>query len=190
MVQAICIKNCEGINKGEIVKAWQVWGRVHFYKGFRVGINLTKQKFEEHFTGFNSYYIVEKLPQKRRFRKPKQVYLRVDFRGISKTLLVELYNHVFSYIELIKQVNKELILTFNFSIVSTLEKLEFLYSSLPEQKFHEAIKEAEKVFIGIYNTALSLEAQALPKETDYNRLLAEFKQDTSIISSFFDELNR
>ena len=104
--------------------------------------------------------------------------------------MVELYNHVFSYIELIKQVNKELIFTFNYSIVSTLEKLEFLFNTLPNDQFIEAVKDAEQVFLGIYKTALSLEVEALPKQTDYNQLLENFKQENMILGTFFDELNK
>lgn len=190
MVRAICIKSCEAANKGDVVKAWKRFGKVYFFRGIKQRSKMLPERFEEHFTGFKNYYIVDKAPVKRRFRKPKPSILRVEFRGVTETVLVELYNHVFSYIELIKQVNKELIFTFNYSIVSTLEKLEFLFNTLPNDQFIEAVKDAEQVFLGIYKTALSLEVEALPKQTDYNQLLENFKQENMILGTFFDELNK
>ncbi len=190
MVRAICIKSCQGANKGDVVKAWKRFGNVYFFRGIKQRSKMQPEQFEEYFTGFKNYYIVDKAPVKRRFRKPKPGILRVEFRGITETVLVELYNHVFSYIELTKQVNKELIFTFNYSIVSTLEKLEFLFNTLPHDQFIEAVKDAEQVFLGIYKTALSLEVEALPKQADYNQLLENFKQENMILGTFFDELNK
>ena len=101
--------------------------------------------------------------------------MRIEFKDISDRLLVDLYNYIFSYLELTKQISPELIQTFNYSIVSTLEKLEFLYTVLPETKYLEAIKDAEQVFAGIYKTAISIELETLPKMEDYNQLLENFK---------------
>jgi len=189
MFWAICIKKCDQFNKGEVVKAWQGFGKIYFFRGFKFGLNMSKERFEEHFTIFRNYYIVEKPPIKKRFRKPKPCYLRVEFKDISEALLVDLYNYVFSYLELTKQISPELIQSFNYSIISTLEKLEFLYTVLPEEKYLEAIKDAEQVFLGIYKTALSIELEALPKMEDYNQLLENFKQENMIIGSFFKQLN-
>lgn len=190
MFRGICIKRCDGFQKGEVVNAWQGFGtRIYFFRGFKFGLNMPAKRFEEHFMAFRNYYIVEKPPIKRRFRKPKPCYLKVEFKDISDALLVDLYNYVFSYIELTRQISPELIQTFSYSIVSTLEKLEFLYTVLPEFKFIEAIKDAEQVFLGIYKTALSIEIEALPKTEDYNQLLENFKQENMILGSFFKQLN-
>lgn len=190
MFRAICIKRCDGFQKGEVVKAWQGFGNIYFFRGLKFGLNMSIKRFEEHFTVFRNYYIVEKIPVKRRFRKPKQSYLRIEFKDISDRLLVDLYNYIFSYLELTKQISPELIQTFNYSIVSTLEKLEFLYTVLPETKYLEAIKDAEQVFAGIYKTAISIELETLPKMEDYNQLLENFKQENMIIGSFFEQLNK
>lgn len=190
MFRAICIKNCDNFTKGEVVNVWQGFGKIYFFRGFKFGLNISQSRFEEHFSAFRNYYVVEKPPIKRRFRKPKATYLRVEFNNISDALLVDLYNYIFSYLELTKQINPELIQTFNYSIVSTLEKLEFLYTVLPEQKYLEAIKDAEQVFLGIYKTALSIEMEALPKMEDYNQLLENFKQENMILGSFFKEMNK
>ena len=191
MFRAICIKKCEDFRKGEIVKAWQGFGTgVHFYKGFKFSINMSQKKFTEHFMPFKSYYIIEKPPIKRRFRKPKPSFARIEFKEIPDHLLVELYNHIFSYLELTKQMSPELIQTFNYSVVSTLEKLEFLYTVLPEYKFEEAIQDASKVFEGIYKTALSIELDLLPKEEDYQQLYENFKNENEILKNFFDTLNK
>lgn len=190
MVRAICIKRCDVFQKGEVVKAWQGFGnKIYFFRRFKFGFNMPQARFEEHFVAFRNYYIVEKPPIKRRFRKPKACYLKVEFKNISDALLVDLYNNIFSYIELTRQISPELIQTFSYSIVSTLEKLEFLYTVLPEEKFLEAIKDAEQVFLGIYKTALSIEVEALSAEKDYNQLLENFKQENMIIGSFFKQLN-
>ena len=190
MFRAICIKRCDSFEKGEVVNAWQGFGKIYFFRGLKFGLNMSQKRFEEHFTAFRNYYIIEKQPIKRRFRKPKPCYLRVEFRDISDALLVDLYNYVFSYLELVKQINPELIQTFNYSIVSTLEKLEFLYTVLPELKYLEAIKDTQQVFLGIYKTALSIELETLPKMEDYNQLLENFKQENMILGSFFKELNK
>ena len=190
MVRAICIKRCDVFQKGEVVKAWQGFGnKIYFFRRFKFGFNMPQARFEEHFVAFRNYYIVEKPPIKRRIRKPKACYLKVEFKNISDALLVDLYNNIFSYIELTRQISPELIQTFSYSIVSTLEKLEFLYTVLPEEKFLEAIKDAEQVFLGIYKTALSIEVEALSAEKDYNQLLENFKQENMIIGSFFKQLN-
>lgn len=190
MFRAICIKNCDNFIKGEVVNGWQGFGNIYFFKGFKFGLNMPQGRFQEHFAAFRNYYIVEKPPIKRRFRRPKPAFLRVEFNGISDDLLVDLYNYIFSYIELTKQLNPELIQTFNYSIVSTLEKLEFLYTVLPEPKYLEAVKDAEQVFLGIYKTALSIEMETLPKTADYNQLLENFKQENMILGSFFKEMNK
>lgn len=191
MFRAICIKKCDDFRKGEVVKAWQGFGtRIYFYKGFKLGLNMSQKRFEEHFAAFRNDYVVEKPPIKRRFRRPKQSFLRVEFKGISDVLLVDLYNSIFSYLELTKQISPELILTFNYSITSTLEKLEFLYTVLPEPKFIEAIKDAEQVFVGIYKTALSIELDMLPKAEDYEQLYQNFKNENEILGKFFEELNK
>lgn len=191
MFRAICIKKCEDFLKGEVVKAWQGFGTgIHFYRGLKFGVNMSQKKFEEHFVAFRNYYVIEKPPIKKRFRRPKPSFLRIEFKGISDALLVDLYNHIFSYLELTKQISPELIQTFNYSVVSTLEKLEFLYTVLPEYKFLEAIKDAEKVFEGIYKTALSIELDLLPKTENYHQLYENFKKENEILRNFFDELNK
>ncbi len=191
MFRAICIKKCDEFRKGEVVKAWQGFGtRIHFFRGFKFGFNMSQKRFEEHFTAFRNYYVVEKPPIKKRFRRPKKSYLQVEFKDISDELLVDLYNHVFSYLELIKKMSPELILTFNYSIISTLEKLEFLYTILPEPEYLEAIKDAEQVFQGIYKTALSIELDMLPKAEDYHELYENFKNENQILGKFFEELNK
>lgn len=191
MFRAICIKKCDDFRKGEVVKAWQGFGTgVHFYKGLKFSVNMSQKKFAEHFVAFRNYYIIEKPPVKRRFRRPKPSFLRIEFKDIPDALLIELYNHIFSYIELTKQISPELIQTFNYSVVSTLEKLEFLYTVLPQYKFQEAIKDAEKVFEGIYKTALSIELDLLPKAEDYQQLYENFKNENEILKNFFDTLNK
>lgn len=191
MFRAICIKKCEDFLKGEVVKAWQGFGTgIHFYRGLKFGVNMSQKKFEEHFVAFRNYYVIEKPPIKKRFRRPKPSFLRIEFKGISDALLVDLYNHIFSYLELTKQISPELIQTFNYSVVSTLEKLGFLYTVLPEYKFLEAIKDAEKVFEGIYKTALSIELDLLPKTENYHQLYENFKKENEILRNFFDELNK
>lgn len=191
MFRAICIKKCDEFRKGEVVKAWQGFGTsIHFYRGLKFGLNMSQQRFEEHFAAFRNYYIVEKPPLKKRFRRPKQSFLRVEFKDISDAMLVDLYNYVFSYLEITKQISPDLILTFNYSIVSTLEKLEFLYTVLPEPKFLEAVKDAEQVFLGIYKTALSIEMDMLPKAQDYQQLYENFKMENQILGKFFEELNK
>lgn len=191
MFRAICIKKCEDFRKGEVVKAWQGFGTgIHFYRGLKFSVNMSQKKFTEHFMAFRNYYIIEKPPVKKRFRRPKPSYLRIEFKEISDALLVDLYNHVFSYLELTKQISPELIQTFNYSVVSTLEKLEFLYTVLPEHKFLEAIKDAEQVFEGIYKTALSIELDLLPKAEDYQQLYENFKKENEILKNFFEELNK
>lgn len=191
MFRAICIKKCDTFRKGEVVKVWQGFGTsIHFYKGLKFGLNMEQKRFEEHFMVFRNYYIVEKPPVKKRFRKPQRSFLKVEFKDISDALLVDLYNYIFSYIELTRQISPELIFTFNYSIISTLEKLEFLYTVLPELKFLDAIKDAEQVFLGIYKTALSIELDALPKSEDYHELYENFKQENQILGKFFEELNK
>jgi len=61
---------------------------------------------------------------------------------------------------------------------------------LPEYKFLEAVKDAEKVFEGIYKTALSIELDLLPKAEDYQQLYENFKNENEILKNFFDELNK
>lgn len=191
MFRAICIKNRESIKKGEIVKAVQGFGPgIHYYKGCRFSLNTPTDKFNEYFVPFRNHYVVEKPPKKRLLRKPKRCFLKVEFRDISDELLVLLYNHVFSYIEYIRQISPELIQTFSYSIVSTLERLEFLYYHLPEKEFKEAIVDSEQVFLGIYKTALSIEVELIPKLQNHNELLANFKQENAILKNFYEDLNR
>lgn len=190
MLKVICIRSYRGIRKGELINAWYGFNnKVYYFKGFKLNLNMTEEDFDKHFTSFNNYYIVEKPEVKRRFRKPKKEYLRVEFRHIPERLLVELYNCVFSYIELTKQIDPGLIQNFSYSIVTTLEKLQHLYTVLPEDKFLEAIRSAEQVFKGMYKTALSIEISLIPKSEDYEQLLKQFKEDTEIVGSFFKELN-
>lgn len=192
MFRAICIKNGEKIRKGEIVKAVQGFGPgIHYYKGCRFSLNTPTEKFNEYFVPFRDHYVVEKPPKKRMFsRKPKRCFLKVEFRNIPDDMLVALYNHVFSYIELIRQVSAELVLTFSYSIVSTLERLEYLYYHLQPKDFLEAVKDSEQVFLGIYKTALSIELEMIPKLQAHNELLENFKQENAILKNFYDDLNR
>lgn len=191
MFKAICIKPYKQIRKGEIVKGVQLFnGNIMYFKGLKVEFNMLLEEFNTRFIPLRAYYIVEKPDIKRRFRRPKKDFLRVDFPEASEDVLINLYCHAFSYIELVRQIQPELILTFNYSIVSTLEKLEHLYKILPICKFNEAVIDAEQVFKGIYNTAISIEIEALPKEEDYNRLLEGFKMDNAILGRFFIELNK
>ena len=190
MFRAICIKRTENIKKGEIVKAVQGFGPgIHYYKGCRFSLNTPTEKFNECFVPFRNYYVVEKPLVKRFLRKPKKSFLKVEFKDIPDELLISLYNYVFSYIELVKQVSPELIQTFNYSIVSTLEKLEYLYYHLTQEEFLEAIKDSEQVFISIYKTALSIEVEVINKLQDHNELLANFKQENAILKNFYDDLN-
>ena len=188
--KAICIKGGEDITQGDIVKAWKGFSRMYYRKPFRFKVGMTPEEFWEHFVCLNRYYIVEKPTIKRRFRRPKKQFLRVEFPNISEEQLILLYNCVFSYIELIKQKNPELIQTFNYSIVSTLEKLEYLYGVLSSYEFREAVKDSEQVFKGIYKTAISLELQMFPENMNYNQMLESFKVDNQILGEFFKELNK
>lgn len=188
--KAICIKGGEGITQGDIVKAWKGFSLMYYRKGLRFKVGMTLEEFWEHFVCLNSYYTVEKPTIKRRFRRPKKQFLRVEFPNISEEQLILLYNCVFSYIELIKQKNPELIQTFNYSIVSTVEKLEYLYGVLSPYEFREAVKDSEQVFKGIYKTAISLELQAFPENMNYNQMLESFKVDNRILGEFFKEINK
>ncbi len=191
MFKAICIKSYNGIRKGEIINAWYGFNNnIYYFKGFKINLNMTHKEYEQHFMNFTNYYIVAKPEIKRRFRKPKQEYLRVEFRHIPQPLLVELYNCVFSYIELSKKIDPGLIQTFSYSIITTLEKLQHLYTVLPEDKFLEAVRSAEQVFKGMYKTALSIEISLLPRSEDYEQLLKQFKEDAEIVGGFFKELNK
>lgn len=188
--KAICIKGGEDITQGDIVKAWKGFSLMYYRKPFRFKVGMTPEEFWEHFVCLNPYYIVEKPTIKRRFRRPKKQFLRVEFPNISEEQLILLYNCVFSYIELIKQKNPELIQTFNYSIVSTLEKLEYLYGVLSPYEFREAVKDSEQVFKGIYKTAISLELQMFPENMNYDQMLQSFKVDNRILGEFFKELNK
>lgn len=191
MFKAICIKSYEGIRKGELINAWYgLNNKIYYFRGFKLNLSMTQETFEKHFMSFNNYYVVEKPEVKRRFRKPKKEYLRVEFRAIPEKLLIELYNNVFSYIELSKQIDPGLIQTFSYSIVTTLEKLEHLYTVLPGDKFLEAVRSAEQVFRGMYKTALSIEISIIPGEESHEQLLRQFKEDAAIVGSFFKELNK
>lgn len=192
MFRAICIKNGQKIKKGEIVKAFQGFGSgIHYYKRGRFSLNTPTEKFNEFFVPFRDHYVVEKPSKKRWFsKKPKRCFLKVEFRNIPDQLLIALYNHVFSYIELIRQVSPELVMTFSYSIVSTLERLEYLYYHLSEKEFLEAVQDSEQVFLGIYKTALSIEIEMLPKLQAHNELLENFKQENAILKNFYDDLNR
>ena len=188
--KAICIKGGEGIAQGEIVKAWKSYNRIYYRKTFRFKVSISPEKFWEHFACLNRYYIVEKPAIKRRFLRPKKQFLRVEFPNISEQQLILLYNCAFSYIELIKQKNPALIETFNYSIVSTLEKLEYLYQNISPYEFNEAVKDSEQVFKGIYKTAISLELQTFPQTMNQSQLLESFKLDNQILGEFFKELNK
>ncbi|WP_054742251.1 hypothetical protein [Cellulosilyticum ruminicola] len=190
MVKAICIKSYKGMKKGEIINAWYGFnGNVHYFKGFKPYFNILESDYKTYFTSFNNYYVVEKPEIKRRFRKPKKDYLRVEFRNISPQALVSLYNHVFSYIELTKQIDEGIVKTFSYSIVTTLEQLEQLYTILPEDKFLEAVISAEQVFKGMYKTALGIDIALMSKPENYEQLLKQFKKDVNIVGNFFNELN-
>lgn len=189
MFRAICIRGHNGIIKGEIVRVWQDFNKnVHYQKGLKIGFNIPRDEFYEHFIEFRNYYIVEKPEIKRRFRKPKKDYLRVEFRNISDEILIQIYNCAISYVELTKQVNPDLIQTFNYSIVSTLEKLEYFYRTLPTPKFIEAVTYSEQVFKGIYKTALNLDLTA--QSENYEELLKGFKGENDILATFFEQLNK
>lgn len=188
--KAICIKGGEGIAQGDIVKAWKSFNIMFYRKAFRFKVGMSPEQFWEHFVCLNRYYIVEKPTIKRRFRRPKKQFLRVEFPNISEEQLILLYNYAFSYIELIKQKNPDFIQTFNYSIVSTLEKLEYLYGVLSPYEFNEAVKDSEQVFKGIYKTAISLELQTFPQNMNYSQMLQNFKVDNQILGEFFKELNK
>lgn len=191
MFKAICIKSYKGIRKGELINAWYGFNdNIYYFRGFKIYLNMTQKEFDQYFMPFNNYYIVQKPDVKRRFRKPKKEYMRVEFKHIPQPLLVELYNCVFSYIELARQIDPGLIQTFSYSIITTLEKLEHLYTVLPGDKFLEAIRSAEQVFKGMYKTALSIDIELLPKSEDYEQLLKQFKEDAEIVGGFFKELNK
>ena len=179
--KAICIKGGEGIAQGDIVKAWKSFNIMFYRKAFRFKVGMSPEQFWEHFVCLNRYYIVE---------RPKKQFLRVEFPNISEEQLILLYNYAFSYIELIKQKNPDLIQTFNYSIVSTLEKLEYLYGVLSPYEFNEAVKDSEQVFKGIYKTAISLELQTFPQNMNYSQMLQNFKVDNQILGEFFKELNK
>ena len=162
MFRAICIRGHNGIIKGEIVRVWQDFNKnVHYQKGLKIGFNIPRDEFYEHFIEFRNYYIVEKPEIKRR---------------------------AISYVELTKQVNPDLIQTFNYSIVSTLEKLEYFYRTLPTPKFIEAVTYSEQVFKGIYKTALNLDLTA--QSENYEELLKGFKGENDILATFFEQLNK
>lgn len=191
MFQAICIKRSDTFKKGEVVKVVRGFGPgIHCYRGCRFSLNTPEEKFNECFMPFKNTFIVEKPPKKRYFRKPKKCFLKVEFKGISDEVLCELYNCAFSYIELIKRMSPELILTFSYSIASTLERLEYLYYNLPAEDFLEAVRDSEQVFAGVYKTALTIELEVIPKLQDHNELLESFKQENAILKNFYDDLNR
>lgn len=191
MFRAICIKNHDNIKKGEIVRAWQSLNmNMHYWKGMKLKRNVEETFFYKHFCVFKNSYSIEKPGVKRRFRKPKADYLNVTFKNISDDMLVLLYNCVFSYIEQVRQISPELILTFSYSIVTTLEKLEYLYKVLPPERFKEAIMHSEEVFREIYKTALGIEIESTPTAEDYEMLLKGFKADNDILVSFFNQLNK
>ncbi len=150
MFKAICIKGYGGVFQGELVKAKKGFnGNMHYYRNFRIKKTIPQEVFEEYFLPFNHYYIVEKPLKKRFLRKPKRQFMRAEFRGVDERTLIKLYSCVFSYIEMVKQKNPELIQTFNYSIVTTLEKLEYLYKVLPQSEFLVAIADSEQVFKGV-----------------------------------------
>ena len=104
--KAICIKGYEGISAGETVIAWQRNTKIYYYKGFSFKLNMPQEVFWKHFVNLNPYYVVEKPPIKRRFRRPKRQELHVHFEGISESDLICLYNCAFGYIELVKQIGR------------------------------------------------------------------------------------
>lgn len=190
MFRAICMKQYEHFEPDEIVNVFFSFGKVHIMriKGLKLSLNLTLTQFEKFFMILRNTYVVEKPPIKKRFRRPKPDYLRVEFKDIPDSLLILLYKKVFSYLERSKQLNVDIIQTFNYSIVSTLEKLEFLYNTLPEAQFIEAVEDAEQVFKGIYETAQSIENEQLSSEENYQQLLENFKQENQILGQFFKEM--
>ena len=191
MYKAICIKRYKNFNKGDMIKvAYSFGDKIYYLKGFKVGYNLSREEFETYFLSFNNYFIVAKPDLKRRFRKPKPQQLKVVFNNISEKALKELYNNVFSYIELSRQIDPGLIISFNYSIVSTLEKLQSLYTVLSEEKFIEAVRSSEQVFRGLYKTALGIDISSEATSKNYEKVLKQFQQDSDILGSFFEELNK
>lgn len=191
MFKAICIKKFSGFYSGEIVKVVKGIGpNVHFYKGCHFSLNTPKEKFEEHFLPFKNYYIVERPPKKIFFFIPKKSFLRVEFKDISDRALQQLYICVFSYIEYIKAISPELIQAFSYSIISTLEKLEYLYPQLTEAEFIEAVQDSEQVFEGIYKTALTMELELIPSLQKQSDVLKQFKQENAILKQFYEDFNK
>lgn len=192
MFRAICMQHYEQFEPDDIVTVFVSFGKVHLMKtkGLKIKFNLTLTQFERFFMILKNSYVVEKPPIKKRFRRPKPCYLRVEFEDISEDVLILLYKKVFSYIERSKRLNVDIIQTFNYSIVSTLEKLEFLYQTLPKAQFIEAVEDAEQVFKGIYETAQSIESEQLPSEENCKQLLENFKQENQILGQFFKEMGK
>lgn len=191
MFKAICIKKYGDFVKGDVVRAWKGFGNnIYFYKGVNIKINISEPEFMAHFTIFRRVYIIEQPPTKKRFQKPRKNFYNADFREVPENLLIEMYRYIFSYIEQTKQINPELILTFSFSIVSTLEKLKQLYKILTPEEFLEAVKSSEQVFLGIYKTALGMEIERELGSEGVKGQFEEFKSDNEILGNFYKELNK
>ena len=184
-IKVVCIKDTTNICRGEVVIAFKTFDKMFYRKGMNVKIAVEPIEFWKNFMVLSPYYIVEKPVVKKRFRKPKKQFLRVEFKGIKDRQLALLYTCAFSYVEYLKKKNPVFIQEFNYSVVSTLEKLEQLYYRLPEHKFDEAIINCEQVFKEIYKMAIDFEGKALNADQDSQELLHDFMVDNKILSEFF-----
>ncbi len=184
-IKVVCIKDTTGIFRGEVVVAFKSFNKMFYKKGMNVKVAVNPIEFWKNFMVLSPYYIVEKPPIKKRFRKPKRQFLKVEFRGIKDRQLALLYTCAFAYVEYLKHESPMFIQEFNYSVVSTLEKLEQLYYKLPEHKFDEAIINCEQVFKEIYKMAIEFESQAINGGNAGQELLNSFMEDNKILSEFF-----
>ncbi len=189
MQRVICIKSCKPFDKGDVVTAFKFGNSIRLFSGFSLGWSIEETAFNKHFMPFRSYYIVEKPPVKKRFRPPKRAFLRIEFKDMPEDILREMYNNIYSYLELTKMINNDLIISFNYSIVTTFEKLEYLYDVLTKQEFKEALQDAGKVFEGIYITAVTVQQNSKPSPEEYYKVYDSFKEDNKILAEFFKVIN-
>lgn len=190
-LKAICIIPYKDIKLFEVVKVFDIFGRIHLKKlqELKFSFNVSLMQYQKHFLPLIPLYSIQQPIIKKRFRRPKVHYYTAYFYGISDDSLVELAKRVFYYLEMCKQINPELIQTFNYSIESTLKNLEVLFKTLPESQFVEAILDSEQVFKGVYDTALSIESKQISLDEGNQTLLDNFKKNNQIIGQFFNELN-
>ena len=188
-IKVVCIKNTPNIYKGEIIVAWKIFNRMFYRRGVNVNIAVDPVEFWKSFMELKPYYIVERQPIKKRFRKPKRQFLRVEFKDISDRQLALLYTCAFVYIDLLKSMNPVFIQEYNYSIVSTVGKLEELYYKLSEYQFDQAIINCEQVFKEIYKMALEFEEKSVNGDKTSKELLDSFMQDNKILSEFFKGMN-